>query len=605
MMLQLTLKEVTRFTYSVSFFNFIFYFGIGIGLSILRNREGSLLSSNKSWEEGKNFDDHNSFLNLGVDFSNSNSSLFNGNNGSYSLLPSVNSSPINKNNGINNSNIQYLPLNHSSSSSVLGSVGNSFLNSVSSLSLASGNQYQNSFEINDGDEFGSTIRILKLSISNFLKDDMGYLICKGSLLSTRGLTNDVIIRAWRKFTPSYPDSSLLHNEIKKLRNLANKSIHISRILHLDAIDISSSANSQSNSMIDLSCIISEFSEHGHLDKFMQNYVLQSSNQGFNLIDLQIMCVQLIDSLMLCHESNIKHRDIRPRNILVTNCFDKYYTGQFAKNLILKFSNFVPLSMLNQRNIDSVSSEFNIIADIDKWVAPEVDIEMRKTGLNFHEASDIWSLGLIIYYLATGGQTPFESRKQVCDANISSELRRSCLEKHGLHNRNPVLFDLIERLVRPVINRTELKAIRCHPFLWSIENKKSLVSGFASSIIRSSSESVQSFANGVEKYSSQYVFGSNGWVVQMNPQLVSLVQPAKLVSDYWRSGTYLLMAIKNQLACPQLLQSVYPHMTSNQASVAYIKQITEINFPRLLILLFELGGIHGKWNWDGEISHLWN
>jgi hypothetical protein len=72
-------------------------------------------------------------------------------------------------------------------------------------------------------------------------------------------------------------------------------------------------------------------------------------------------------------------------------------------------------------------------------------------------------------------------------------------------------------------------------------------------------------------------------------------------------TLLLQAIKSQLSYPELLtQSVYPRMTAHQASHAYLRQITDIDFPRLLILLYELGGIHGKWLWDGdEISHSWN
>jgi hypothetical protein len=72
-------------------------------------------------------------------------------------------------------------------------------------------------------------------------------------------------------------------------------------------------------------------------------------------------------------------------------------------------------------------------------------------------------------------------------------------------------------------------------------------------------------------------------------------------------TLLMQAIKSQLSYPELLtQSVYPRMTAHQASHAYLRQITDIDFPRLLILLYELGGIHGKWLWDGdEISHSWN
>jgi hypothetical protein len=93
---------------------------------------------------------------------------------------------------------------------------------------------------------------------------------------------------------------------------------------------------------------------------------------------------------------------------------------------------------------------------------------------------------------------------------------------------------------------------------------------------------------------------------MAPFLLNLV-PAKLKADFWWSGTYLLQAVKAQMSYPELLQqSVYPRMTAHQATHAYLRQITDVDFPRLLILLYELGGIHGKWLWDGdEITHSWN
>ena len=31
--------------------------------------------------------------------------------------------------------------------------------------------------------------------------------------------------------------------------------------------------------------------------------------------MQIICIQLIEALQICHEANIKHRDINPSNIL--------------------------------------------------------------------------------------------------------------------------------------------------------------------------------------------------------------------------------------------------------------------------------------------------
>jgi serine/threonine protein kinase len=129
--------------------------------------------------------------------------------------------------------------------------------------------------------------------------------------------------------------------------------------------------------------------------------------AYPVADLQSMCVQLIEGLIQCHELNIRHRDIRPANILVSRCADELYGRQFNRGLVLKYTNFVPSALLSLCHHNGATE-----AEAERWLAPEVDHDARRNGTRFQAASDVWSLGLTIYYLASGGHLPFDSHKQV-------------------------------------------------------------------------------------------------------------------------------------------------------------------------------------------------
>ena len=78
------------------------------------------------------------------------------------------------------------------------------------------------------------------------------------------------------------------------------------------------------------------------------------------------------------------------------------------------------------------------------------------------------------------------------------------------------------------------------------------------------------------------------------------------NELWWSGRGLLLAIRNHLLHIESLRaSVYPHLTSTQALTVYLREVTEVSYPRLLSLLFELGGSLGHWLWDeDEVTFKW-
>lgn len=334
-------------------------------------------------------------------------------------------------------------------------------------------------------------------------------------------------------------------EIRALRTLSRRTVHASRILHHGVLELSHHPTG------DFLSLLSDSSELGTLDRFtaMQTQLATAAAtatsptagaagnpaqvQAYPVSDLQSMCVQLIEGLIQCHELNIRHRDIRPANILVARCTDELYSRQFHRGLVLKYTNFVPTALLPLCHHNNASD-----AEQERWLAPEVDFDARRNGTRFQAGSDVWSLGLTIYYLASGGQLPFDSHKQAVEAAANPDYRRQCLEKHGLHERLPMLYDLVERLVRPAYMRTDLQIIRCHPFLWTLETRRAMLIQFANSTMIRNNDTINALVTGIDKISPLYVFGADGWVPPMAPFLAALI-PAKIKQELGWSGTYLL------------------------------------------------------------------
>jgi len=471
------------------------------------------------------------------------------------------------------------------------------------------------YEIIDNDDYSNPTTNLKLSLSSALKDSSGTggLWYKGliSTISHRGLTDEtpVAVFAWRK--SSSVDERNLKQELKSLRVLAtNSNSLVSKMLYRKSIDL---PPSPATGKVDLSVIISEYSEYGYLDRYMSQI-----NEGFSISDLQSFTCQLLDALLLLQDKKVSHRNISPSSILICagNRDREKYNN--TNNILLKLCDFKLTALA------SLSRE----ANLDKWTAPEVEANYKILGgPGYQLISDSWSLGLVLYFIATNGQCPFDSHRQAQQAviDISSGLLRQCLEKHGLHTRLPMLYDLIERLIRPIQTRVPLGLIRCHPFLWSIGYRKNLIIDLANISNLSArqnspvpgtnqrSQSMENFISEMDRYSQTFIFGSEGWVVKMYRDFVPYVQPVSIKMDFWWSGWYLLIAIRNQLMYPEAMytglyrqQAGHSNITQNQMIVQYLRQVVDVDFPKLLILLFELGGRHGKWDFDGdEVIFKWN
>jgi predicted esterase YcpF (UPF0227 family) len=102
------------------------------------------------------------------------------------------------------------------------------------------------------------------------------------------------------------------------------------------------------------------------------------------------------------------------------------------------------------------------------------------------------------------------------------------------------------------------------------------------------------------------------VAEQTLSSLAQVQPQSLALEFWWSGKALLQAARNALVYPEPLQraaaALSPHqpLSPQQAVARYLHQLLEKDFPRLLLLVFELGGLYGSWVWDGDdVAFAWN
>ena len=111
---------------------------------------------------------------------------------------------------------------------------------------------------------------------------------------------------------------------------------------------------------------------------------------------------LLNALKACHSENIIHRDIKPENIFVTK-FGDYKLGDFG----------VARIMSHTTNATKTGTPY--------YMAPEVFKSER-----YGKEADIYSLGLVLYWLLNNRKLPFEPTDHLSLPNEKEEARQKRL-----------------------------------------------------------------------------------------------------------------------------------------------------------------------------------
>lgn len=151
--------------------------------------------------------------------------------------------------------------------------------------------------------------------------------------------------------------------------------------------------------------------------------------------------QLISALHYCHELNICHRDIKPENLMLDDAgnlkLGDFGYAQWMRHISNKTGGWVETSCGSPH-----------------YASPEVIRGGRYVG----KQADVWSSGVVLFALVTGG-LPFDHEE------ISSLLAKVCTGKFSIpHSVTPAAADLIRRMltVDPT-QRITTAEIQRHPW----------------------------------------------------------------------------------------------------------------------------------------------
>jgi len=165
-------------------------------------------------------------------------------------------------------------------------------------------------------------------------------------------------------------------------------------------------------------IVMEYIPGKHLFDLITN---KKTKKKFSEQEICLLIISILRAVLFLHSSNIIHRDLKPENILFSN------TEDFTSVKLIDFG----LSVLGKKNEKyRVGSPY--------YMAPEM------IDGNYSKASDMWSIGVIIYLILTGRQ-PFEGIDQ---NDVYSKIAKGIYDKKILkdYKLSNEIRDFISKLL---------------------------------------------------------------------------------------------------------------------------------------------------------------
>src|SRR6267378_2115454 len=142
----------------------------------------------------------------------------------------------------------------------------------------------------------------------------------------------------------------------------------------------------------------EDSLHFIATEFIEGVTLREHawHKGMKITEVLEVAIQIASALTAAHEAGITHRDIKPENIMLRR--DGY----------VKILDFGLAKLTEQLTpavttpaVARVSTDIGVVMGTSRYMSPE-----QTRGLTVDARTDIWSLGVVLYEMLTGG-APFE------------------------------------------------------------------------------------------------------------------------------------------------------------------------------------------------------
>lgn len=182
-------------------------------------------------------------------------------------------------------------------------------------------------------------------------------------------------------------------------------------------------------------IIMEFCDSGNLRNILKKPIKEKYAQFYFL--------QLANGLKYLDKNNIIHRDIKPKNILLTN-----------SRRILKIADFGFARKSKDQSL------YDTICGSPLYMAPEI------MGNNYYnKQTDLWSIGMILFEMLYGFH-PFHNCKTIPELKLSAD-KKIDIPPHNTQNKdlsNECISLLMILLQKDVINRITWEDFFNHPWL---------------------------------------------------------------------------------------------------------------------------------------------
>lgn len=260
------------------------------------------------------------------------------------------------------------------------------------------------------------------------------------------------------------DISITHyGFIKLIRQKSNKKLFIAKIIHKKKLSLKEHKLAKSEIDITKVCkhqnvilcedviedfdyiyIIMEYMQCGDLENFISKF-----EEKVNQTIKRKIIIQIIKGVEYLHSHGIIHRDLKPENILLMD---------HNNEIIIKIADFGLSTVLSE--FEKTNEGYGTIG----YVAPEV-----LTRTPYNHKIDIWSMGVIIYYIISG-ELPFNNSED--EEKIAKSTVLDNLEFDELIWKNQPI-ELIEFicgcLEKDPRNRLSFKDLMCFCFSFLEKN----------------------------------------------------------------------------------------------------------------------------------------
>ena len=168
-------------------------------------------------------------------------------------------------------------------------------------------------------------------------------------------------------------------------------------------------------------IVMELLNEGSLEK----YLVKTAFRIKEKIAASI-CYQIADALLYLHKYGVIHRDLKPDNILICQKKD-LLNEDYIQIKLMDFG----LSKI-QGNSEKANEGYGTLA----YLSPEVLLK-----LPYDDKVDIWSLGVIIYYILSG-EIPFMPKSRLKEEMAKNIIKQSLTFSEKFNNISEDALNLI-------------------------------------------------------------------------------------------------------------------------------------------------------------------